>query len=994
MHVPQSVTTANELVSLSSILTQIISPTNSEPIVSIDLDIALGVYRMTKNAVRIAQKSAFNLLATNTSFVDISDVQDRTYTGKQLLSTIVPKNINVRTTNKNYRGEGDNENLVVIQNGDIIQGVVDKSIYQSMTKGLVQSIYNDCGPEATRLFFDNTLRMICHWLVTSGFSVGLSDLQISQKDRESINTSIHHMKSKIYDNIRKQHHVSDGVGEDFEDIVDNIIGDTVSTLEKSCVSKIDSPNNRLASMVQSGSKGKSTNVLQMIACLGQQNVDGKRISYGFSERTLPHFRKFDEGPESRGFVENSFASGLSPHEFFFHSMGGREGLIDTAIKTSDNGYIQRKLVKAMEDAKVVHDNTVRNASGSILQFLYGEDGMDSIKIESQVIPYINYDLATLKSQYLITKNDDFEFYVDKQIIEKLHRTRGWEDRFNDHFQEIFDDREFVITKMFNGERKSAVMYPISFARIIMSTKSLFNDYDKGGNDLNPLHVLDTIETMKKELCVSQHSHGNRLLKILINAFLSPKKIIFEYKFSRLAFDKLVQEVKFKFFDGIVHPSETVGIIAAQSIGEPVTQITLNTFHLSGVASASTAVRGVPRMKELLSVTKNIRTPITTIYVKNEFKTNKERCTQILNELQTVRLRDVVETSTLYYDPRDEIVSSEMNVIFGALYKKFMNESRYIDNLSPWLLKLDLSPQKLLEHDLSVRDVELVLKTVYDVENKNADVIQTIFCDEASLTIVARVEMFRNQSDDLFSDLTVLRNNIANIKISGIDKIEKVVLSENEITKYNEQIISFEKLTEITLNTSGTNLVEILVHDEIDSTKTVSNDINEVMQVFGIEAARQALYDEIWDVISSSGQFINYRHIATLVDTMTNGGFLMSIDRFGINRGNVGPLAKCSFEETSDIIFKAGIFSETDDVNGLSANTMLGQTVPSGTGDTGILLDESNITNTVENIESLDEVVDETSDDINLDFDFSIPDELLNYADETNVSQFDMNVRVE
>merc|ERR1711871_852018 len=121
----------------------------------------------------------------------------------------------------------------------------------------------------------------------------------------------------------------------------------------------------------------------MIACLGQQNVDGKRIPNSYNNRSLPHYRKYDVSPESKGFVESSFIGGLKPQEFFFHAMGGREGLIDTAVKTSETGYIQRKLIKAMEDCKVVYDLSVRNANGTIIQFKYGDDGMDYNKIETQ-----------------------------------------------------------------------------------------------------------------------------------------------------------------------------------------------------------------------------------------------------------------------------------------------------------------------------------------------------------------------------------------------------------------------------------------------------------------------------------------------------------------------------------------------------------------------------------------------------------------------------------
>jgi DNA-directed RNA polymerase II subunit RPB1 len=187
------------------------------------------------------------------------------------------------------------------------------------------------------------------------------------------------------------------------------------------LSQIDEKTNRMINMVKCGSKGKETNVAQIVACVGQQNVDGKRIGYGFTDRTLPHFTKYDDGPDARGFVENSFIDGLSPQEVFFHAMGGREGLIDTAVKTSETGYIQRRLVKAMEDVKVYYDNTVRNAKGSIIQYIYGEDGMDGCKIESQYIPFIEMNSMDMEQKYNLTQNDRLNNYMIAKAYKEVNQ---------------------------------------------------------------------------------------------------------------------------------------------------------------------------------------------------------------------------------------------------------------------------------------------------------------------------------------------------------------------------------------------------------------------------------------------------------------------------------------------------------------------------------------------------------------------------------------------
>ena len=162
----------------------------------------------------------------------------------------------------------------------------------------------------------------------------------------------------------------------------------------------------MKAMVTAGSKGSFINISQMTACVGQQNVEGKRIPFGFVDRTLPHFTKDDYGPESRGFVENSYLRGLTPQEFFFHAMGGREGLIDTAVKTSETGYIQRRLVKAMEDIMVKYDGTVRNSLGDVIQFLYGEDGMDAVWIEPQKLDTLGMKKAEFDNVFRYKLDDE------------------------------------------------------------------------------------------------------------------------------------------------------------------------------------------------------------------------------------------------------------------------------------------------------------------------------------------------------------------------------------------------------------------------------------------------------------------------------------------------------------------------------------------------------------------------------------------------------------
>lgn len=323
------------------------SPKECKPLLSVVQDIALGIYRITKNHVQLSEKQLFNMMSTNSKFFGkVSEPAFKNgaierWSGKQALSSIIPSNVNVRSANNSYDDSKPdaNDNFVVIENGEIKQGVVDKKIYQNRTKGLIHSIYNDCSEDETRQFFDNTQRLICNWLVQSGFSVGISDLMVNVDTREGLTKIIQDMKVQVADIIKNVHvgkfenQSINSNNEYFETEINKLLNKAREQTGKLGLSKINDKENRMINMIKSGSKGNVLNVAQMIACVGQQNVDGKRIAYGFDHRTLPHYVKYDDGAESRGFVENSFVSGLSPQEFFFHSMGGREGLIDTAVKT-------------------------------------------------------------------------------------------------------------------------------------------------------------------------------------------------------------------------------------------------------------------------------------------------------------------------------------------------------------------------------------------------------------------------------------------------------------------------------------------------------------------------------------------------------------------------------------------------------------------------------------------------------------------------------------
>jgi len=1283
---------------------------------------------------------------------------------------------------------------VIIKNGNLIQGTIDKSIYQSRSKGLVHSIYNEYSPEDTKAFFDNTQQLICNWLVYSGFSTGISDLIISSETLNKCNDIIRNMKIKVTEFITKIHKgeldnkSTKNDADYFEQEVNNLLNRAAKQIGDMAASQVDDNENRMINMIKAGAKGSEINFAQMIGCLGQQNVDGARIPYGFDDRTLPHFTKYDDGAEARGFVQNSFIGGLSPQEFFFHAMGGREGLIDTAVKsvtwdtpiiilednvckyvyigdwidkqldyisnkghiqyfpndrnlelmklentvyiptmdyngvvtwglvtditrhdpgdrlyivntlsgrkvtvteskslliwdkdtrkfkevltpdikvgdylpstfnlsdnatvvtsinlskflpksvyiygteynkamkllidnntissrwwhinngdkftlphkkkkilkrvinvddgyiysgyasrlhpplyeqfelnefngtmigiyidcgyidgssicikhsdinvqnfvrswfdhyniynmvigntisgfsllhvrlfekwigkkikniptdafvsskefaigileglysseyidmscdyisinhtmsqkfmdsvstlcsrigiftshmnyrvfihdkwmksfislvniinsstskyltyvdkysithdtlndvvldkitsiecidtsknpkmydltipstlnfgianglqvrdTSSTGYVQRQLVKAMEDCKVYHDFTVRNANGSVIQFLYGEDGMDAVKIESQSVPYINYSIDKMAEEYLVRDMDMFRQVVNDSIFESLNENDIFE-KMNGHFANLVNDRIFLIEDINSYGNNSHISYPVNIQRIIISIQSM---YDKNGSnvlmDLSPLYILEQIHKLCTELYVTKSVGPSRFMQILIRAHLSPKKLLFQHRMCKQAFDLIVQEITQRFYSSIAHPGDMVGVVAAQSVGEPTTQLTLNTFHSAGISSASKAVCGVPRLQELLNVTKKIKTPIMTIHVKNDYRIQshskeeyKTKCLSVLNELSTIRFRDIVSKYQIYYDPNDFDTNIKDDKNFIDMYRMF-NEMNEQEAQSPWLLRMEFDRQKMINYGIHMIDLQTVLHNFYD------DKICCMFSDDNSSKLVLRIKLTGDSNDsgeDMLSEIKALQYNIIeNVIIQGIPGIEKISMRDqkSQYYGYDKNTKSFNDVNEWIMDTDGSNLREVMNNKHVDAYLTTTNNVYEIYEVLGIEAARKSLYNEIVEVLS--GINVNYRHISLLIDTMTNKGSIMPINRHGINRGDAGPLAKCSFEEVTDMLVSAGVFSEFDKINGVSANVILGQIPASGTGDGDVILDE-------------------------------------------------------
>jgi len=986
MHVPQSIQTSIELRELARVPSQIISPRTNAPIITPLQDTLLGIYRITNDGVLFTELEMMNMLTTIESFDGnlpepyIKEPYQR-WSGLQILSLIIPA-INMVKKNSLYNdmiegGDKDPLHTVKIKEGNIIQGRFDKKIVSNM----VHTIFNDFGEVACQHFLDNIQDVITKYILITGFSVGISDLIADNKTKDQMNKNIESKKKDVSQLTQHLHlnilENNEGIpmSEKFENSIMDILNKTISETGKIGLKSLDK-NNRMIDMVSSGSKGSVINVSQMISCLGQQKVDGKRIPYGFTDRTLPHFLKYDDSPEGRGFVENSFIGGLSPQEFFFHAMGGREGLIDTAVKTSETGYIQRKLIKAMEDLKVNFDLSVRNANGRIVQFMYGEDGYNYTKIESQYLDLLDLDFKKLMEIHKFNDKEKWEEFIEPEVIESMKKVPHYKKILNDYYEEhIHNKKHMLLTEIFKNNPGSMINYPIHLSRLINHTLNLFNIEEDDVSDISPLTIITKLGELEKVLKRNSMVEMNMLFKCLIYSYLSPKVLIKKYRINSVAFGHLINMIQLKYKKVFISSSEMVGAIAAQSIGEPATQMTLNTFHLAGVGKPG-VTRGVPRLKELLHISKNIKSPSITIYVKKPDAYSISKTQEIANKFELTTLRDLVSSTSIYYDPDDEETNIQHDNTFMDIYKKF-NE---IDPINrdckklKWVLRFEFNRKELMNKNISTDDIHFAIIS----DRKDSNDISCFYSDNNSGKIIFRIRLNESGSENDDKDIQYLKNyekNLLNIVVKGIDKINKVIPRKDldNIEFYEGNYKSKEQWI---IDTDGTNLQDILAFDEVDTVNTFSNDIIETYNIFGIDAAKQLLINEINEVLDSSGNYVNYRHLSLLCDFMTNKGYLVSIDRFGINRDTeLGPLAKCSFEETTEQIFKASIFGEKDTLNGVSANIMMGQLIPSGTGDTTILLDEMKLLNVKREEKDIkEEYIDEEEtyckENIGIDFDIN------------------------
>ncbi|CAM8879158.1 unnamed protein product [Rhodiola kirilowii] len=631
MHVPQTEEARTEALMLMGVQNNLCTPKNGEILVASTQDFLTSAYLITRKDT-FYDRAAFSLMcAYMGDGVDLVDLPTPSiikpmelWTGKQLFSVLLRPEagtkvyLNLTVRERGYRNDQNketmcsNDRFVYIRNSELLSGQLGKATLGNGNKdGLYSVLLRDYNMHAASYCMNRLAKLSARWIGNHGFSIGIDDIrpgeELNNKKKEKVAEGY-----KACDDLVEQYNkgaleVETGAdaAQSLELKITKNLNDIRDTAAKVCIRELHWRNSPLI-MYQCGSKGSDANICQMIACVGQQAVGGRRAPNGFIDRSLPHFRRNENIPAAKGFVANSFYSGLTATEFFFHTMAGREGLVDTAVKTADTGYMSRRLMKSMEDLSVQYDHTVRGATSNIIQFSYGDDSMDPSLMEDKNGKPINFDRVLSRVQATCRPEGD---YLSPSDIEK---TALWfQVTIPDNAQRVINPPDIPKGESYHHEK--------------VGCSAVF---------CNALHSFLT-------------KHADKLR--MTRKRLGLREDVFEENDFR---DKLAEKIAgitkkqlqvfiriciSRYHDKHVEPGTAIGAIGAQSIGEPGTQMTLKTFHFAGLASMN-ITQGVPRIIEIINASKNIRTPIITAIL--EQKDDKEVALRVKHRIEKITLSEI------------------------------------------------------------------------------------------------------------------------------------------------------------------------------------------------------------------------------------------------------------------------------------------------------------------------------------------------------------------
>ncbi len=936
------------------------------------------------------------------------------WTGKQVITTILknlkPANCGGLTMHGDTQlkaeqwGPNSEEGLVLVQDGELITGILDKSQIGQSSGGLVHAAHEAYGPAIASKLLSCLGRLLTRLLNMRAFSCGMDDLRLTEVGEKArlqaleqasemglkiaseyvslpgntnpANNLLLERLEEVLREDKKQEGLDLLMNQGTKDITDNV--------QKACIPnglEKPFPKNQMQAMTTSGAKGSRVNA-SLISCnLGQQVLEGRRVPLMVSGKTLPCFKKFETHIGSAGYIRSRFLTGIRPQEYYFHHMAGREGLIDTAVKTSRSGYLQRCVIKGLEGLMVSYDASVRDADGSVIQFLYGEDGLDVTK--QKYLNNFDFILENVASEVVQLK-------YDTKVVETLTANR-------DAFMKYM---------------KSAVKHAKSKGST--SKDPLIGSYNPTTNTFAMSELFyEAMSTYVKEnkrgLIRDKSSQKQTQGSVALNR--KNAETLFALKYQR----------------SLVEPGEAVGIVAGQSVGEPSTQMTLNTFHLAGHA-ATNVTQGIPRLREILmTASAIISTPSMTLYplpdisseqaevftkkisqtplgyimdsivveeqvgrgniynqakvykIKMKFFPSEEYCqtyaitvADVMNSVEKKLMRQIITLMKKEIKKRSgqntgatpeigvrsgvvEVASAEANAESrndddnddddddgdATSAKQRANrgeEVSYGDNDDE-----DNAIQQAMGQDAADEGEDEQMNGVSNgapTEDDSEDDSDEEQVQSATTARAERIkEAFAEVSDFKCDEKGGAWCNITIELDSNSPKLLMLNLVKSAVTKTMiREIRGVGSCTYVSgaIQASGVNLHAMQTFgDYIDTDKIQTNDVAAVLSMYGVEACRASIVRELGGIFGGHGISVDNRHLNLIADYMTRNGAFTAFSRMGL-KGNVSPFTKMSFETTLAFLKDAVLDGDWDDLTTPSGRLVLGRLGKLGTGSFDVL----------------------------------------------------------
>lgn len=745
MHFPQNQLARIEAYDIANNDNQYIGPTSGNPLRGLIQDHVVCGVRLTQRDMFLNREyfQQFLFLAIADRDVQKGNVITTPqptilkprplWTGKQLIDCILDfvaqgrpplclQPTKAKVPGESWGKQGKEDGLVIIRENRLVQGVLDKAMFGASKHGLVHAVYELYGAKAAGDLLTIFGRLFTRVLQYDAFTCGIEDFvltpEIDKQRRLLIQEAqwagVHATANcaglegdvatiktfgpgKINEAVQRMYTEYRNAGELLDNAVKGQLSGNTSEIIKTCIpqgQRIPFPKNNMAMMTLSGAKGSAVNHSQIACLLGQQELEGRRVPVTMVGKSLPSFPRYDPQPRAGGYITQRFFTGLRVQEFYHHAMSGREGLVDTAVKTANSGYLQRCLIKLLEGLTVRYDHTVRDVDGSVVQFQYGEDGIDPLKAG-----YLStMSFMANNFQPLMTKLNPTQALnlldcnsVDKYREELTEKEKELKELKNHHAKMCEKDDKKIKEGKINkadklkeiAEKRVArqkdieqleqsmellrqshidpVLSKFPIGKTLGAVSDRFSqsvqDYiqqDPDGVFANARLMAQRwsaqIEEKQQQLeKIKQQLQGINMQKTNAKAQEQKQKLerrIESYEqWVEMLNDKLQSNItpeKFTivmnldYMFSLAHAGENVGVIAGQGVGEPSTQMTLNTFHLAGHGGANVTL-GIPRLREIImTASDHISTPIMELPLLNP---TPQAAAQLAAKLNKVKLSE-------------------------------------------------------------------------------------------------------------------------------------------------------------------------------------------------------------------------------------------------------------------------------------------------------------------------------------------------------------------